>query len=216
VLAWRDVSVRHKQTVIGTAWALIRPFLTMVVFTIIFGKLASLPSDGDAPYALMVFVGMLPWTFFSTALADASGCLIGIASLISKVNFPRLIVRGGGRRLRRLSNQLRPSRRLLLVGSVFVRVRPSRHACLAAPLWRRAREREPPFASTVLATSWFLPQARELWRRGRSREKMPFFAGRLRHQSVTLAPRTMLRDHRREWEWLLRGPFADYMTSSGD
>jgi ABC-type polysaccharide/polyol phosphate export permease len=92
VLAWRDVSVRCKQTVIGTAWALIRPFLIMVVFTVIFGKLARLPSDGDAPYALMVFVGMLPWTFFSTALADASGGLIGNASLISKVDFPRLIV----------------------------------------------------------------------------------------------------------------------------
>jgi lipopolysaccharide transport system permease protein len=92
VLAWRDVSVRYKQTVIGAAWALIRPFLTMVIFTVIFGKLAKLPSDGDAPYALMVFAGMLPWTFFSTALADASGSLIGNAALISKVYFPRLIV----------------------------------------------------------------------------------------------------------------------------
>src|SRR5476651_1867592 len=67
VLAWRDISVRYKQTVIGAAWALIRPFLTMVVFTIIFGKLANLPSDGAVPYALMVFAGMLPWSFFSTA-----------------------------------------------------------------------------------------------------------------------------------------------------
>jgi lipopolysaccharide transport system permease protein len=92
VLAWRDVSVRYKQTVIGAAWALIRPFLTMVIFTVIFGKLAKLPSDGVAPYALMVFAGMLPWTFFSTALADASGSLIGNAALISKVYFPRLIV----------------------------------------------------------------------------------------------------------------------------
>jgi lipopolysaccharide transport system permease protein len=92
VLAWRDVSVRYKQTVIGTAWALIRPFLTMVIFTVVFGKLANLPSEGTAPYALMVFAGMLPWTFFSTALADASGSLIGDASLISKVYFPRLIV----------------------------------------------------------------------------------------------------------------------------
>jgi lipopolysaccharide transport system permease protein len=92
VLAWRDISVRYKQTVIGTAWALIRPFLTMVVFTVIFGKLAKLPSDGNAPYALMVFAGMLPWTFFATALADASNSLIGNANLISKVYFPRLIV----------------------------------------------------------------------------------------------------------------------------
>jgi lipopolysaccharide transport system permease protein len=92
VLAWRDVAVRYKQTVIGVTWALMRPFLTMVVFTVIFGKLAGLPSDGGAPYALMVFAGMLPWSFFSTALADASNSLIGNANLISKVYFPRLIV----------------------------------------------------------------------------------------------------------------------------
>jgi lipopolysaccharide transport system permease protein len=92
VLAWRDISVRYKQTVIGAAWALIRPFLTMVVFTIIFGKLAKLPSDGSAPYALMVFAGMLPWSFFATALTDASGSLIGNSNLISKVYFPRLII----------------------------------------------------------------------------------------------------------------------------
>jgi lipopolysaccharide transport system permease protein len=92
VLAWRDVSVRYKQTVIGAAWAIIRPFLTMVVFTVIFGKLANLPSDGTAPYAIMVFAGMLPWTFFSSALAEASNSLIGNANLISKVYFPRLIV----------------------------------------------------------------------------------------------------------------------------
>src|SRR6266513_1969961 len=92
VLAWRDVAVRYKQTVIGVMWAVIRPLLTMVVFTVIFGKLAGLPSDGGAPYALMVFAGMLPWGFFSTALADASNSLIGNANLISKVYFPRLIV----------------------------------------------------------------------------------------------------------------------------
>jgi lipopolysaccharide transport system permease protein len=92
VLAWRDISVRYKQTVIGAAWALIRPFLTMVVFTVVFGKLANLPSDGTAPYALMVFAGMLPWSFFATAVADASNSLIGNANLISKVYFPRLIV----------------------------------------------------------------------------------------------------------------------------
>jgi len=92
VLAWRDISVRYKQTVIGAAWALIRPFLTMVVFTVVFDKLAKLPSDGAAPYALMVFAGMLPWSFFATALADASNSLIGNANLISKVYFPRLIV----------------------------------------------------------------------------------------------------------------------------
>src|SRR6202162_3607744 len=92
VLAWRDVTVRYKQTVIGAAWALIRPFLTMVVFSVIFGRIAKLPSDGSAPYPLMVFAGMLPWTFFSTGLSEASNSLINNANLISKVYFPRLIV----------------------------------------------------------------------------------------------------------------------------
>jgi lipopolysaccharide transport system permease protein len=92
VLAWRDLAVRYKQTVIGIAWALIRPFLTMAVFTVIFGHIAKLPSDGAVPYPLMVFAGMLPWTFFSTGLSEASNSLIGNANLISKVYFPRLIV----------------------------------------------------------------------------------------------------------------------------
>jgi lipopolysaccharide transport system permease protein len=92
VLAWRDLSVRYKQTVIGVLWAIIRPFLTMLVFTIIFGRIARLPTDGNAPYALMVFAGILPWTFFSTGLSEASNSLINNASLISKVYFPRLIV----------------------------------------------------------------------------------------------------------------------------
>ena len=92
VLAWRDVSVRYKQTVIGVAWAVIRPFLTMVVLTVIFGKLASLPSEGTAPYAIMVFAGMLPWTFFSTGLSEASNSMLNNANLISKIYFPRLIV----------------------------------------------------------------------------------------------------------------------------
>jgi lipopolysaccharide transport system permease protein len=91
VLAWRDISVRYKQTVIGASWALIRPFLTMVVFTVIFGKIARLPSQG-IPYPLLVFAGMLPWTLFSAALADASSSLVNNASLISKVYFPRLII----------------------------------------------------------------------------------------------------------------------------
>jgi len=92
VLAWRDVAVRYKQTAIGAAWALIRPFLTMMIFTIVFGRIAKLPSDGTAPYALMVFAGMLPWTFFSTGLGEASNSLVVNANLISKVYFPRLIV----------------------------------------------------------------------------------------------------------------------------
>src|SRR5438105_5563246 len=93
VLAWRDVAVRYKQTVIGAAWAIIRPFLTMVVFTVIFGKLANLPSEGTAPYAIMVFAGMLPWTFFSSALSDVSSSILASAHLISKVYFRRLLVR---------------------------------------------------------------------------------------------------------------------------
>jgi len=92
VLAWRDLSVRYKQTVIGVLWALIRPFLTMLVFTVIFGRIAKLPTDGDAPYALMVFAGILPWTFFSTGLSEAANSLINNTNLISKVYFPRLIV----------------------------------------------------------------------------------------------------------------------------
>jgi lipopolysaccharide transport system permease protein len=92
VIAWRDLSVRYKQTVIGVLWALIRPFLTMLVLTIIFGRIARLPPDGNAPYALMVFAGILPWTFFSNGLTEASNSLINNEKLVSKVYFPRLIV----------------------------------------------------------------------------------------------------------------------------
>ncbi len=92
VLAWRDITVRYKQTVVGVAWAVIRPFLTMVVFTIVFGVIAKLPSDGNAPYALLVLAGMLPWTFFSTAISDASSSLVNNSNLISKVYFPRMIL----------------------------------------------------------------------------------------------------------------------------
>ena len=91
-LAWRDILVRYKQTVIGIAWAVIRPFLTMIVFTVVFGKLAKLPSEGIAPYAIMVYVAMLPWQFFANSLSEASNSLIGNANLISKVYFPRLII----------------------------------------------------------------------------------------------------------------------------
>jgi lipopolysaccharide transport system permease protein len=90
-LAWRDILVRYKQTAIGIAWALIRPFLTMIVFTIVFGNLAKLPSEG-APYPILVFAAMLPWQFFANALSECSNSLISNANLISKVYFPRLIV----------------------------------------------------------------------------------------------------------------------------
>lgn len=90
-LAWRDVLVRYKQTVIGIAWSIIRPFMTMIVFTIIFGKLAKFPSEG-APYAIMVYAAMLPWQLFASSLSESSSSLIGNANLISKVYFPRLII----------------------------------------------------------------------------------------------------------------------------
>lgn len=90
-LAWRDILVRYKQTVIGIAWALIRPLLTMLVFTIVFGKLAKLPSGG-APYPIMVFAAMLPWQFFATSFTEAGNSLIANANMISKVYFPRLVM----------------------------------------------------------------------------------------------------------------------------
>src|SRR3954469_14167643 len=90
-LAWRDVLVRYKQTVIGVLWAVIRPLLQMVVFTFIFNKVAKLPAEG-VPYPVMVFGAMLPWQLFATSLAEGSNSLIGNANLISKVYFPRLIV----------------------------------------------------------------------------------------------------------------------------
>ncbi|MFO0508206.1 MAG: ABC transporter permease [bacterium] len=92
ILSWRDIKVRYKQTVIGAAWAIIRPLLTMFVFTFVFGKVAKLPSEGNAPYALMVFAGLLPWQFFSSSLTEASNSLIGNTNLITKVYFPRLII----------------------------------------------------------------------------------------------------------------------------
>ena len=90
-LAWRDVLVRYKQTVIGILWAVLRPLLTMVVFTFVFSRIAKLPSDG-VPYPVMVFAAMLPWQLFATSLTEGSGSLINNSNLISKVYFPRLIV----------------------------------------------------------------------------------------------------------------------------
>jgi len=90
-LSWRDILVRYKQTVIGIAWSIIRPLLTMIILTIVFGKMAKLPSDG-VPYPLLVFSAMLPWQFFSNALSTASGSIVNNANLISKIYFPRLII----------------------------------------------------------------------------------------------------------------------------
>ena len=92
VLAWRDIAVRYKQTVAGAAWAVVQPLLSMIIMTVIFGKVAGLPSVGTAPYAVMVFAAILPWQFFSNALSSASQSLVGNANLISKVYFPRMIV----------------------------------------------------------------------------------------------------------------------------
>ena len=90
-LAWRDILVRYKQTAIGIAWALIQPFMTMVVFTVVFGNLAKLPSEG-VPYPILVFAGMLPWQFFANSLGNCSNSLVNNSNLIAKVYFPRLIV----------------------------------------------------------------------------------------------------------------------------
>lgn len=92
ILAWRDVAVRYKQTVAGAAWALLQPFLTMVIMTVVFGQVAGLPSQGSAPYAILVFAGLLPWQFFASSLSSSSQSLVGNANLISKVYFPRMIV----------------------------------------------------------------------------------------------------------------------------
>ena len=90
-LTWRDVKVRYKQTILGAAWALLQPFLTMLVFSVVFGRLAQVPSDG-VPYPLFTLAALVPWTFFSNALTQSSNSLVGNANLITKVYFPRLIV----------------------------------------------------------------------------------------------------------------------------
>ncbi|MCG6944862.1 MAG: ABC transporter permease [Deltaproteobacteria bacterium] len=90
-MAWRDIKVRYKQTVLGAAWAIIQPFFTMVVFSIFFGKLARVPSDG-LPYPIFAYAALVPWTFFANGLNQASNSLVGSANLIKKVYFPRLVV----------------------------------------------------------------------------------------------------------------------------
>jgi homopolymeric O-antigen transport system permease protein len=92
-LTWRDIKIRYKQTVLGIAWAIIQPLFTMLIFTLFFGKLAGVPSDG-IPYPLFAYAGLLPWTFFSNAVTTSSNSLIGSANLITKVYFPRMIIPG--------------------------------------------------------------------------------------------------------------------------
>ncbi len=90
-LVWRDVKLRYKQTALGAAWAIIQPFFTMIVFSLFFGKLAKMPSDG-IPYPVFTFVALVPWTFFANGLSQASNSLVGSANLITKVYFPRLAI----------------------------------------------------------------------------------------------------------------------------
>jgi lipopolysaccharide transport system permease protein len=92
LLTWRDILVRYKQTVIGVLWALIRPILTMVVFTIVFGKIANLPTEGQSPYAIMVFTALLPWQFFANGFVGCANSLVAGAGMLSKIYFPRLIL----------------------------------------------------------------------------------------------------------------------------
>lgn len=90
-LAWRDILIRYKQTVVGVAWAVLRPFLTMIILTFVFSKVAKLPSAG-IPYPILVFSAMLPWQFFATALTESSRSLVSSAQLVSKIYFPRLVI----------------------------------------------------------------------------------------------------------------------------
>ncbi len=92
-LTWRDIKVRYKQTVLGAMWAIIQPLFTMLIFTLFFGKLAHIPSDG-VPYPIFAYAGLLPWTFFSNAVTNSGNSLVGSANLITKVYFPRMIIPG--------------------------------------------------------------------------------------------------------------------------
>jgi len=90
-LSWRDIKVKYKQTALGAAWAVLQPFITMIVFSLLFGKLAKIPSDG-IPYPIFVYAGLLPWNYFSTALGSSGNSLVASSNLITKVYFPRLII----------------------------------------------------------------------------------------------------------------------------
>jgi lipopolysaccharide transport system permease protein len=92
ILSWRDIKVRYKQTVLGVLWAIVRPLLTMIVFTFVFGRVAKMDTQSLVPYAIIVFAGLLPWQFFSNALTESSNSLVGNEKLITKVYFPRLII----------------------------------------------------------------------------------------------------------------------------
>lgn len=91
-MAWRDILVRYKQTVIGVAWSVIRPLLSMIIFTVIFGRVAKLPTEGTAPYPIMVFSALLPWQYFATSMQSSAESLIRAEHMVSKIYFPRLIL----------------------------------------------------------------------------------------------------------------------------
>jgi lipopolysaccharide transport system permease protein len=90
-LTWRDIKVRYKQTVLGASWAIIQPFFTMIIFSIFFGRLAGLPSDG-VPYPIFAYAALVPWTFFANGLSNSSNSLVGSSNLLKKVYFPRLVI----------------------------------------------------------------------------------------------------------------------------
>jgi len=92
ILSWRDIKVRYKQTTLGVLWAIIRPLLTMIIFTFVFGKVAKMDVQSVVPYSLIVFAGLLPWQFFSNALTESSNSLVGNERLVTKVYFPRMII----------------------------------------------------------------------------------------------------------------------------
>ncbi len=92
ILSWRDIKVRYKQTTLGILWAIIRPLLTMLIFTFVFGTIAGLKNNSAIPYSIIVFAGLLPWQFFSNALTESSSSLIGNERLITKIYFPRMII----------------------------------------------------------------------------------------------------------------------------
>src|SRR5438128_9854682 len=93
-LIWRDLKIRYKQTLLGAGWAIIQPLIAMMLFTLFFGRLARIPSDG-VPYPLFAYAGLLPWTFFANALTNSGNSLVGSSSLITKVYFPRVIIPAG-------------------------------------------------------------------------------------------------------------------------
>ncbi len=130
-LTWRDVKVRYKQTVLGALWAILQPFLTMVVFTLFFGRLARIPSNG-VPYPIFAYAGLLPWTFFSNAVTSAGNSVVGNASLITKVYVPRMIIPGSAVAAALLDFAI--AGLILIAMMVYYGVAISAQAAMLAPL----------------------------------------------------------------------------------